>query len=368
MRYWILSGLRRDYSNVCICYTIWTRSDFSTDKDVHKQPALELVGWFTVAPESGPLAAHLPIHQQIMTFNESPVLLVFHASSLGSTSNTTGKLPLTLYESIEDLDQTSTIENAKGKDVNAMQVDTDETKPSSIKFRALPYSVETEETEMIGIDYVAKGGGNAGAIDTSLESSEASGRKGKRRSTRSSDSKGIGGSADVADVTFLSPEEDDLIATLTTRVNSVRMLQSRIAILQKFIQSLPPSYLTNSEVPLANGSPPAEALPHLRQINALITRLSLLTPAPLVTDDKVPTSQAEVNLTGQANDTGLTSLLALLSKNIQGANELERKFNATEQIRLSQRQSSKMMLSGRAGNRFDFLGDRSTVEPEFDLE
>ena len=231
----------------------------------------------------------------------------------------------------------------------------------------MPFSVETDETEMIGIDYVAKGGGNAAAIDSTSGTSEPTGRKGKRRAGRpSGESKGNAEYPDGAN--FLSPEDEDLIATMTTRLNSVRMLQSRITVLQKFIQSLPPSYLSSANELMTPNSPSAESLPHMRQINALITRLSLLTPPPLVTDESAPTPQAEVKLASQANDTSLTSLLALLSWNIQGANELGRKFAATEQTRQNQKQSGKMMMPGRGGNRFDFMGDRGAIEPDFDLE
>ena len=38
--------------------------------------------------------------------------------------------------------------------------------PMALKFRELPYSVETGEAEMIAVDFVARGGGNASAIDS----------------------------------------------------------------------------------------------------------------------------------------------------------------------------------------------------------
>jgi len=34
----------------------------SSVKDVHKSPALDLVGWYTILPTSGPQPIHLPIH------------------------------------------------------------------------------------------------------------------------------------------------------------------------------------------------------------------------------------------------------------------------------------------------------------------
>lgn len=58
-----------------------------------------------------------------------------------------------------------------------------------IKFRELVYSVETGEAEMISVDFVARGGGNATAVEGSAEASapaaetskanESAGKKGK---------------------------------------------------------------------------------------------------------------------------------------------------------------------------------------------
>lgn len=45
-------------------------------------------------------------------------------------------------------------------------MDIDSAQTRELKFRELAYSVETGEAEMIGVDFVAKGGGNATAIET----------------------------------------------------------------------------------------------------------------------------------------------------------------------------------------------------------
>lgn len=45
--------------------------------------------------------------------------------------------------------------------------------PLDLKFRELPYSVETGEVEMISVDFVARGGGNATAIDGTVKSKDA---------------------------------------------------------------------------------------------------------------------------------------------------------------------------------------------------
>jgi COP9 signalosome complex subunit 6 len=136
-------------------------------KDVHKEPALELVGWWTVSAASGPGLEVLGIHRHILqTFNESSLLLAFHPSDMHKTRSggqTSGQLPLTIYESV--------YEAAKGDfDGDAIMQDDgqDEEKNTAkleIKLRELPYEVVTGEAEMIALDFVAKGSGNATTID-----------------------------------------------------------------------------------------------------------------------------------------------------------------------------------------------------------
>lgn len=143
----------------------------STVKDVHKDPALELVGWWSTASPSGPDASHLPIHNQLLQdYNESAVFLAFHTSQLERSESHKGKLPLTIYESVLESD------NA-GHAAKEMQIDGEE--PAlNIRFRALPYSVETGEAEMIGMDTIAKDSGTASwkepvAPNTSADKGEA---------------------------------------------------------------------------------------------------------------------------------------------------------------------------------------------------
>lgn len=127
-------------------------------KDVHKTPALDLVGWFTITPTTGPTPAQLPLHRQILEhYNEAAVLLAFHASQLNNTSSTVGKLPLTIYETVYEE------ENPENGD-RTMEVD-GQSRQMTLKFRELPYSIETGEAEMIGVDSVASGGSNATAIE-----------------------------------------------------------------------------------------------------------------------------------------------------------------------------------------------------------
>ena len=67
-------------------------------RQVHKNPQLDLVGWYTLAPKTGPLPLHLPIQRQILAQNESAVLLGFHIEDVLRPA-AGDPLPLAIYES-----------------------------------------------------------------------------------------------------------------------------------------------------------------------------------------------------------------------------------------------------------------------------
>lgn len=134
-----------------------------TVKDVHKAPPLDIVGWWSTAPPSGPNVSHLPVHRQLLQdYNESAVFLAFHPSQIGQQHG--AKLPLTIYESV--------LEGENSGDAGNMQIDGEE--PAvNIRFRELPYSVETGEAEMIGVDTIAKGSGTASRTEAAAQAPAA---------------------------------------------------------------------------------------------------------------------------------------------------------------------------------------------------
>ncbi|KIX93731.1 uncharacterized protein Z520_10637 [Fonsecaea multimorphosa CBS 102226] len=307
---------------------------------VHKSPALGFVGWFTLCPPEGPLPELVPLQEQAINFyNDNAILLALHPEAIQSGENVGGKLPITIYESVDDREQHKDEASMQTDGVEgSMQIDAEET--SVTKFRQLPYTIETDETEMIAIDYVAKGAGGAAAIDhappqepasTSFEVPQTENKGKKRADLRSEtpDRQEISGAE--GQVKALTPEEEDQIAGITTRLNGVKMLQSRLELLRTFIQSLPPSYISAPDsdtgtVPLTPTAPESSHLPHLRNIQALLTRLSLLTPPTESTQDH-PLASASL---AQANDVSLVSLLALLGQDIQALSELGRKAVTVE--------------------------------------
>lgn len=131
---------------------------------MHKDPLLDIVGWWSTAPPSGPNASHLPIHRQLLQdYNESALFLAFHPSQLQERRG--AKLPLTIYESVLEGENTADA----GKD---MQIDGEE--PAlNIRFRELSYSVETGEAEMIGVDTIAKSSGTATRTEARAQAAAA---------------------------------------------------------------------------------------------------------------------------------------------------------------------------------------------------
>jgi COP9 signalosome complex subunit 6 len=125
------------------------------------------VGWFTLGPASGPSPHLLPIHNRISElYTETPILCLFHPADAPSEATAAGKLPLTLYESV--FESAPGGQNDKNMDIDGAA------QAKSVKFRELVYSVETSEAEMIAVDFVARGGGNAAAVKTKDEPVETS--------------------------------------------------------------------------------------------------------------------------------------------------------------------------------------------------
>ena len=149
-----------------VLHDSWFKDRLQQYKDVHAVPALELVGWFTTAPATGPEAEHAVIQKQVLQgYNETAVLLAFHPTGVVEGKVAGGKLPLTVYESVFE---------SAGEGADDM-MDTGEKEAGlEMRFKELPYSIETGEAEMISVDFVARGGGNATAVDAGEKGAQAS--------------------------------------------------------------------------------------------------------------------------------------------------------------------------------------------------
>ncbi|KAI4085858.1 MAG: hypothetical protein LQ344_008064 [Seirophora lacunosa] len=306
-----------EHDGAVLLHQTWFQDRLQQYKDVHKEPALELVGWFTTAPMTGPEPQHVPIHQQIIhDYNETAVLLAFHPTDVLAGASQSGRLPLTIYESVYET--VGKAGNSDGEGDRSMDLDAPEG-PLEMRFRELPYSVETGEAEMIGVDFVARGGGNATNIDAPAK------QKGKEKSSKSQQPE----AKTVNDASVLSPEDEELITSLTARANAVKMLHTRIQLLKSYLTTLPPSYLSSTSYDNNNNttaseeetpSSPQPQIDHsiLRSIQALAHRLPLLIPAD-------GAAFANESL-AEKSDVSLVALLGELTKGTKNMREMGRKF------------------------------------------
>ncbi|KAI9884371.1 MAG: THO complex subunit 2 [Watsoniomyces obsoletus] len=296
----------------------WLDDRLEQYKMVHKTSPVDLVGWFTIAPSSGPQIEHLEIHRQVLSMFDSAVLLAFHSDFSKEKLIEGGSLPLTLWDSVREA-------NGQGE----MVLDPDG-EPIDLRFRKLAYTVETDEAEMIAVNYVAKGGPNAtaGGTESEMEAPEREeGDQGKGKQLEVAASKDKTRAADSDDA--LLPEERELIATLTAKANAIKMLQSRIQLIQTYLANLLPSYLSEAshtmhpDAPSPTSQPPIMGQPTeinhpiLRSIQGLVSRLQSLVPANR--------AEFEAELAMQRNDVLLVALLGAMGSSIDSLREAGRK-------------------------------------------
>lgn len=299
----------------------WFTERIEQYRDVHKAPALDLVAMFTLGPVDGPQPAHLPVLQQAQQLvgNDNIMLLLFQPEMVDKMEG--GKLPIGLYEPFQE-------------PVGEQQ--------SEMRFRELSFEVETGEAEMIGVDFVAKGGGNATAVPGGQSSTiaEASQKDKKGKGKGKAKDEKAEEEADGALSNVLSAEDEELIASLTAKANAIKMLNQRINLIRSYLNSLPSSYLTDSN----SDTPPADTTNHalLRNINSLLSRLPLLAPPTASTQsqnnttaDAPPTSSLEAANTREQSDVHLTSLLAALTRSVSEAQSMANKYNVVSRERTS---------------------------------
>lgn len=309
--------------------------ELRTKQMVTVHPDLEVVGWYTLLPSTGPTPAIYPIHRRFFEqyTAESAILLGFHPEEV-DRSSAGGKLPLTIYESSYEVDDSTTDQDGEEKMDDGQS-------NLKLKFRELPYTVESDETEMISMNYVAGAGGSAAAAQVKEEKparSVESNGKGKRRLVEADED-----AAHAEEVT-LTPEEDETVAALTARANAIKMLQSRIHLLSTYLQRLPPSYVAGDATPSENmeTNHTTPSLTVLRQIQALVSRLDLVIPSDEAAFDH--------EMLCEANDVKLVGLLNDIIQGVRQAREVGKKFSMAESIKtLNRRGVNSVHDSGTQG-------------------
>src|SRR6266516_5718229 len=108
------------------------------------------------------------------------------------------------------------------------------------------------------------------------------------------------------------------------------MLHSRIQLFIKYLEIIPPSYLSDTSAtlssPLLSPGPQQIGIDHsvLRSMQAMLNRLSLLIPA-----DKVAFGR---EMLSEKNDVALISLLGELSESVKEARDLGKKFAVSQPL------------------------------------
>ncbi|KAK6827980.1 hypothetical protein PG990_009611 [Apiospora arundinis] len=305
-------------------------------KTIHKAPQLDLVGWYTVTPKTGPMPSVLPIHNWLLSeHNESSLLLAFHPEE--AVDHSAGsKLPLTIYESNYEVDEPKP-DHGEDKEMR------DGDAPLKLKFRELPYSVETGEAEMVSMDFVVRGAGNATAVETKEQKkvqlvAVGTDQKGKRRIVSPDNADDASPGAPEEHV--LSPEDEELIMSLTGKANAIKMLQSRIQLLVKYLEQLPPSFTGGDTAAASTPAQPGQGvMPHstpshaiLRSIQALANRLALIVPSA--------TGAFEQEMLSERNDVQLMSLLNEVMTSSIDARNIGKKHSAVEAAKNNSRKSN----------------------------
>ncbi|KAL9066727.1 MAG: hypothetical protein Q9157_007053 [Trypethelium eluteriae] len=314
---------RASVENGCILMDAdWFTERLEEYREVHKAPALDLVGGFALGPITGPLPEHVPVAQQLLNVNEAATLLLFHPSSVVDNASAGGKLPLSVYEAFYE-------PGSENEDKSTQLDKLGMGRQLKLKFRELDYSMDTGEAEMIGMDFVARGAGNATAVSSTAQAKPAAVAdvgKGKGKAVTEN-------SNEEDPDTLLSPEDEELIAQLTAKANAIKMLHQRINLIKAYLNSLPPSYLSDASIPISSTAPTDPQDPSqppinhsiLRSIQALVTRLSLLIPA----DREAFALQSSQ----QKSDVALIELLGSMTQTLQDAREMGKKFAVVDSVR-----------------------------------
>jgi len=117
-----------------------------------------------------------------------------------------------------------------------------------------------------------------------------------------------------------------VLSSLTAKMNAIRMLSRRISLLRAYLNALPPSYLSDSSLPINPSTDTQHTLPlnHsiLRSVSAMLARINIL--APPDSDAFTLESQQE------ASDVQLVDLLSSITNSVSAAKDFGRKSGIVE--------------------------------------
>jgi COP9 signalosome complex subunit 6 len=129
-------------------------------------------------------------------------------------------------------------------------------------------------------------------------------------------------------------------------MNAIRMLSRRIQLLRTYLDTLPPSYLSNPSLPLNPTTDNQHQLPlnHsiLRSISATLARINILAPP----DSSAFTLESQQ----EASDVQLVNLLSSITNSVSAAKELGRKSYIVEHAKNQSKGRMGMGMMGGYGS------------------
>jgi COP9 signalosome complex subunit 6 len=235
-----------------------------------------------------------------------------------------------------------------------------------IRFREVPYSIETGEAEMISVDFVARGGANATVAREPQKTTVEAKGKGKSKAEPNDDT--------LPEVELLSAEDEELISTLTTKANAIRMLQERVALTKAYLSSVPSCYLntpvTDASAPLQMPSNAQVSHPILRNISSMLGRLPLLTPPTSTSTNGTNSARTAASsvfsheAAVQRSDVALVSLLGSMGGTLRSAVAMGRKSAIMEKGKSQSASSKGNNFNGSGGPAWNAYGGEPAL-PSF---
>lgn len=310
---------------------------------MHKSPPLDIVGWYTLVPKTGPTADHLPIHNEILErYNESAILLGFHIQEV--LNQVPGNpLPITIYESNYEAEDAAKDAPAEGED--QQMKDSEAASQMVLRFRELPYSTETGEAEMIAMQFIREGVAHATREDHGKKNAAAD-KKGKGKQPASNSQQEAEPRAPRDEDANLSKDELEQISALQTKANAIKMMHDRIGLLIAYLERLDPSFAFSPQSQPAGTAPDGNYLPPsaniLRQIQALVTNIELVTPAQQ--------DELEGQMLQETNDVKLIGMIKDMFVTVSDLRDVGKKFAVAESNRPQKNRQAELRQFG------DFAG------------
>lgn len=223
-----------------------------------------------------------------------------------------GKLPVRVYESVWEDEQAGAR--------SAVSTASEKQAKMHLRLRELPYSIETDDTEMIAINTLSSGGDGASQEQNMSDSSQGlpkSLNQGPTLTREEEDSKWHTSSCSFNCLPLIG---DTVISGLQTRLGAIRTLNSRLELITAYLQSISPNLQGET-----SDSSQGTSRQLLRQIHSLISDLSLANPTN-DSDPLRPTSSV------RSNDADVLEILSRLCQHMSDLQSVAKDHASFEEL------------------------------------